>query len=275
MGFKISVITINYNNETGLRKTIDSIVAQRFQDFEYLVIDGGSTAGDVLLIEQTSRINYWVSEKDNGVYHAMNKGIRAAKGDYIIFMNSGDFFFDDQVLENAARYLDNEHQIVFGNTVYFNDKGYRREEIPPDELSFSYFLNFGINHQSAFIKRSLFFEHFLYNETYKISSDWEFFLYVICLKNAAYKHIDLFICYYDFSGISADPKNNQRYFKEREATVKKYFPLFYEDYKIIGEMSSKRMQQVLHIKKSKVAWRLMKWIISLFLVFLPKQQKKK
>lgn len=270
---KISIITINYNNAAGLKKTIDSITGQTFQDFEYLVIDGGSTAGDVELIKQTGRIDYWVSEKDNGVYHAMNKGINTAKGDYIIFMNSGDFFFDNNVLENASRYLDNQTQVVFGNTVYFNDQGYRREEIPPDELSFSYFLNFGINHQASFIKRSLFFEHFLYNENYKISSDWEFFLYTICLRNASYKHIDQFICYYDFSGISADPKNNARYFEEREATVKKYFPLFYEDYKIIDEMRSRRMQQVLHIKKSKMAWRIMKWIISLFLLFLPKFKK--
>lgn len=274
MSVKISIITINYNNPAGLKKTIDSIAGQGFRDFEYLVIDGGSTAGDVEIIRQTDRIDYWVSEKDNGVYHAMNKGIQAAKGAYIIFMNSGDYFYDDAVLENASRYLDGQNQIVFGNTVYFNGEGYRREEIPPDELSFSYFLNFGINHQASFIKRTLFFENFLYNETYRISSDWEFFLYTICLKNVSYKHIDQFICYYDFSGVSADPKNNARYFEERDATVKKYFPLFYQDYKIIGEMSSKRMQQVLHIKKSKTAWRIMKWIISLFLLFLPQFKRR-
>jgi glycosyltransferase involved in cell wall biosynthesis len=89
---KLTIITINYNNKEGLVKTFDSVRVQTWKDFEFIVIDGGSTDGCKELIEQNHQINYWVSEKDSGVYNAMNKGIRKATGDYVIFMNSGDFF---------------------------------------------------------------------------------------------------------------------------------------------------------------------------------------
>ena len=82
----ITIITVNYNNETGLEKTLKSVCTQSYNDFEYIVIDGGSTDGSLEIIERyKSFISYWVSEKDNGVYHAMNKGINRAKGDFILF----------------------------------------------------------------------------------------------------------------------------------------------------------------------------------------------
>ena len=88
---KLSVITINFNNRDGLRKTIESVVNQTYNDFEYIIIDGGSTDGSVDVIkEYADRIDYWVSEPDKGIYNAMNKGIDVAKGEYCIFMNSGD-----------------------------------------------------------------------------------------------------------------------------------------------------------------------------------------
>ena len=106
---KLSIITVNFNNVEGLRKTAESIVSQTFQDFEWIVIDGGSTDGSKELIEQYSdRIAYWCSEKDSGIYNAMNKGVRYAKGEYINFMNSGDCFADSSVLSDVSeRLLDN------------------------------------------------------------------------------------------------------------------------------------------------------------------------
>ena len=99
---KLSVITINYNNKNGLIKTINSVINQTYKDFEFIIIDGGSTDGSLEVIQEYSgQINYWVSEPDNGIYHAMNKGIVMAKGEYCNFMNSGDCFFDEQVLKNA------------------------------------------------------------------------------------------------------------------------------------------------------------------------------
>ena len=89
---KLSIITINYNNKNGLQKTIDSVISQTFKDFEWIIIDGGSTDGSKELIEKYSQhITYWVSEPDKGIYNAMNKGIKVAKGEYLFFLNSGDY----------------------------------------------------------------------------------------------------------------------------------------------------------------------------------------
>jgi glycosyltransferase involved in cell wall biosynthesis len=272
---KLTIITINYNNKEGLLKTFESIKNQTWLDFEYIVIDGGSTDGGKELIENNKQINYWVSEKDSGVYNAMNKGIRAATGDYIIFMNSGDFFYDENVLEKVEKNFDTDISILYGNTVFFNDDNYRREEKPPKKLSFVFFYYKGINHQAAFIKRSLFSTYFLYNESYKICSDWEFFIRVICSKNESYLHLGEYICYYDFSGISADPKNLHIYHQERKTTLNKYFPLMLEDFAILSQLKSKRLRQILYIKNNVVAWRILKWIVSIFIIIMPKDKTSK
>lgn len=268
---KLSIITINFNNKKGLLKTIESIKNQNNEDFEFIVIDGGSIDGSIDVIKSCSIISHWISEKDNGVYHAMNKGIKLASGEYINFMNSGDAFYSADVLNKIYDFLQSDYGLVYGNTFYYNDDNYKREEIPPAELSFSYLYNFGINHQACFIKRSLFYDSFLYNENYKICSDWEFFMYNLCIKNCTYKYVDMFICNYDFSGISADPTNLKLFHNEKEQTIKKYFPLFYDDLQTLQELNSKRIKQVLKIKKSKFAWRIMKWIISFFLIFTGKE----
>jgi glycosyltransferase involved in cell wall biosynthesis len=275
MNVKLTIITINYNNKDGLAKTFESVNNQTWSDFEYIVIDGGSTDGSKELIEKNSKINYWISEKDSGVYNAMNKGIKKATGDYIIFMNSGDFFYDDSVLEKVQQEFSSGIDILYGDSVYFNDTGYKKVESPPKKLTFNFFSTGGINHQATFIKRSLFNDHFFYNEDYKICADWEFFIVVICLYSATYKHLEEIICYYDFSGISAKPENLSIYFSEREITLHKYFSAFLEDLEFSQEARIKRIQQVSYIKKFPAAWRIFKWVISLFLIFLPKFKIKK
>lgn len=271
-GTKLSIITINYNNAKGLAKTIESVTGQRRQDFEYLVIDGGSTDGGQKLLYGNSRINYCVSEKDNGVYHAMNKGIKAATGEYLLFLNSGDTLYENDVLEKVYPYLNGETGIVYGNSVFVTDDGCRRENMSPARLTFGHFIHDGLNHQATFIKRSLFFKYFLYNEQYKMYADWEFFIYVLCAGNEPYQHLDVFICNYDFSGFSSNAGLRAKYETERQQTFQKYFPLMLTDIQNLEEIRTKRMQQVLHIKKYPAAWRLMKWMMSLLLVFLPKKR---
>lgn len=275
MNKKLTIITINFNNKAGLVKTFESIKSQTWSDFEYIVIDGGSNDGSKELIEENPQVNYWVSEKDSGVYNAMNKGIRKATGDYIIFMNSGDFFYDEKVLEKTHQNFDSGIEILYGNSIYFNDEGYRREEIPPKKLIFSFFYYGGINHQAAFIKRQLFDQYFYYREDFKICADWEFFIVLICLHNVSYKHIEQTVCYYDYSGISAKPENLKLYHAEREITLKQYFSAFLEDLALSHEARARRIQHVLYIKKFPVAWRFLKWMISLVLLFLPKFKLKK
>lgn len=270
---KLTIISINYNNIEGLKKTFESIKNQTWLAFDYIVIDGGSTDGGKELIEKNAQVTHWVSEKDNGVYHAMNKGIRLAKTDYVIFMNTGDYFYDNDVLYKAQKHFDKGISVLYGNTVYFNDNGYYREETPPEKLSFGFMSTSGINHQATFIKTSLFTKYFFYNEAYKICSDWEFFILILCSKNESYEHIGGFICYYDFSGISADPKNLHIYNEERKITLEKYFPLMLDDYEIINELNSRRVRNIMHIKQFHTPWKLLKAFSNFLLLFLPKQIK--
>ena len=103
---KLSIITINLNNKADLQKTIDSIFTQTCKEFEWVIIDGGSTDGSVELIKETLQyINYWVSEPDKGIYNAMNKGIKASHGEYLLFLNSGDYLYDSSVIHNVLPLL--------------------------------------------------------------------------------------------------------------------------------------------------------------------------
>ena len=123
---KYSVITINYNNREGLKHTIDSVVCQTYTDFEFIIIDGGSTDGSVEIIrEYEEHITYWVSEKDHGIYHAMNKGVAQAHGDYCIFMNSGDCFHSSYVLDSIKEY---QEDIICGKVIKGNNTKTEKKE---------------------------------------------------------------------------------------------------------------------------------------------------
>ena len=119
---KYSIITVNYNNREGLKRTIESVIHQTFRDFEFIVIDGGSTDSSAEVLKAyDEHISYWVSEKDNGIYDAMNKGIRKATGDYLNFMNSGDCFYDDDVLRNVTAYA-SDADIITGRDYHFSEE---------------------------------------------------------------------------------------------------------------------------------------------------------
>src|SRR5512145_3080868 len=95
IGNRISIITVNLNNSIGLERTISSVVNQNFCDFEYIIIDGARTEGRLNVIKRyNERLKFWISEPDKGIYDAMNKGLLKATGDYLLFLNSGDFLYD-------------------------------------------------------------------------------------------------------------------------------------------------------------------------------------
>lgn len=194
---KLSIITINYNNRDGLRKTIESVVNQTYKDFEYIVIDGGSTDGSVDVIkEYTDKIDYWVSEPDKGIYNAMNKGIDVAKGEYLNFMNSGDVFCDIDTIGCVFKGNPNS-DIICGNTMMPT-----RQE-PPSEITFNTLFSGAICHQCAFIRATL-MKKYRYDEKLKIVADRKFFIQALILDNCSYSTIDVDVVNYDTNGFSSN-----------------------------------------------------------------------
>src|ERR1700757_1115246 len=103
---KLSIITINFNDQLGLSKTIKSVISQTISDFEFIIIDGASSDKSLDIIKHyADKISFWVSEKDNGIYDAQNKGIAKATGDYLLFLNSGDCFYNEHIVENFYSFL--------------------------------------------------------------------------------------------------------------------------------------------------------------------------
>jgi len=182
----LSVITVNYNNLAGLERTFNSVFAQtRFDAIEYIVIDGGSTDGSRERIEQhAGRIRHWVCEPDRGLYHAMNKGMDAATGDFLWFMNSGDAMFGP---ESAAQVLEAAAQgatFIFGDTMFIRPDGSEiglMSRVTPKKLPEAAgpaTFRFGMNicHQSVVVRRDLAPP---YDEKYRMVADIDWIIRIL------------------------------------------------------------------------------------------------
>jgi glycosyltransferase involved in cell wall biosynthesis len=213
----LSIITVNYNNFDGLSKTISSVLSHKSQNYEYIIIDGQSTDGSKdLIIQYKEKLAYWVSETDDGIYHAMNKGISNAKGDYLLFLNSGDVFVDNNVIQNMITSGLNA-PICIGNMLKkFPDGRLVRDKGAAVNLpSLLLFYKGTINHSCAFINRSLFSDYGLYDESLKIVSDWKWYLQVVGLKGVEVSYKDIDVSIFDMSGIS----NTQTTLEKSERTI--------------------------------------------------------
>ena len=240
---KISIVTINYNNADGLRRTLESVAVQTYRDIEHVIIDGGSTDGSVDAIKEyvysnpnrdpfIKHVIKWVSEKDNGIYNAMNKGLRLATGSYIEILNSGDILATPDVTDRMVRELEKEEYpaILYGNMLKSYDG---KTIINKDKCggagateSFLYFYKGTLNHDCAYIRRDLFEKYGLYNEEMKICSDWEWYVKAIALggEKAVYTNIDVTI--FDMNGVSeSHGKNAELIKRERREYLEKILPV--------------------------------------------------
>lgn len=174
----LSIITINLNNLAGLRKTAESIIGQTSADYEWIVIDGGSNDGSADYMRSIdSSISYWVSEKDSGVYNAMNKGIKRATGEYLLFLNSGDCFYDNNVVADFGVEVQPDDQMVYADAVEVDGEGHVLRMLKsPARLTLSYFWGHTLCHQAVFYRRTL-FDTYRYNEQNRIASDIESYIY--------------------------------------------------------------------------------------------------
>ena len=202
---KLSIITINYNNLCGLKKTADSVLKQTYRDFEWIIIDGGSNDGSKEYIESIAakpeaNVSFWCSEPDKGIFNAMNKGIVKASGEYLNFMNSGDEFFDKDTLVRVYELISaNRADVFYGDCIL--DYGNRKKtRVHPSSIDIYELIVLPLCHQAMFFSRHVFADE-QYDEQYKISCD--------CVKNVklmlegcCFRKIDIVVCVFDKHGIS-------------------------------------------------------------------------
>lgn len=258
-----SIITINYNNDEGLRQTIDSVVSQNYHDYEYLIIDGGSTDESINIIRSFSdKIDYWVSEKDRGIYHAMNKGVAQAHGEYCIFMNSGDCFYNNSVLELVDESKIREDVVV--GKVVINDKNNLISPPPPSgELTMYHLYSGSIPHQGSFIRTNL-LRKYPYDENLRISSDWKFFVQALIIDNCSIRYINQYVARYDLDGVSASNPDLMR--KEKELVLENLFPpRVLEDFKRMKQSECKTQRLTPQLRKTYWVDKIVYWIGSFLL----------
>lgn len=279
----LSIITINYNNSKDLKKTLESVSCQTCKDFEHVIVDGGSTDGSKELIEKyANTVSYnvnWVSEKDNGIYNAMNKGIRIANGEYIQILNSGDCLASDDVVEKMLKAISDYESVIGKIPILYGNmlKDYGNGKIVKDTCgfenytpeSFLYFYRGTLNHDCAYIRRDLFDKYGCYNEKMKICSDWEWYVRAIVIggEKTYYTNIDVTI--FEMNGISESGGINKDLIqKERIAYLELIlYPSVLKDY----DMYSFPITQYNRLKKhhlwgivylcERILFKLEKWNI--------------
>ncbi len=219
----ISIITINYNNKIGLKKTLESVIGQSCKNIEYIVIDGGSKDGSFDLINLNAKnISYWQSESDNGIYDAMNKGIAKAKGEYLLFLNSGDTLAHNKIIEEIIPVIQNM-DIVYGDIIIVNEKNEKKAHKSFEQANVANLMISTIWHPCSFIKRELFIKYGLYNTDFKLAGDYEFYIRSILKYGVTSKYINKSIAEFDSGGISHQKENEALMNDEREQAWKLNF----------------------------------------------------
>jgi glycosyltransferase involved in cell wall biosynthesis len=270
---KLSIITINRNNASGLKKTMESVFTQSSQEFEYIVIDGNSTDGSKKIICQYANMpmNHefrWLSEPDTGIYNAMNKGIRMAKGEYLQFLNSGDTLVAPDVTKRMLEFVDSplalgeekgkrsNYAIIYGNMLKQKPKGILRDKgFAGRQPTLLDFYIGSLNHSPAYIKRTLFEKYGLYDEQLKIVSDWKWYLQTIIFGGELIAYADIDVTLFDMNGISTVNSSLDK--SERQQVLKSLLPpTILEDY----EKHAFSIEQMQRIKRYGLANKLVWWM---------------
>lgn len=240
----LSIITVNYNNNEGLKKTLKSVKEQTFTSYEHIIIDAGSSDGSKETIleysQTTSYLKYWISEPDNGIYDGMNKGILKAKGEYLYFLNSGDCLVKEilnKIPFDGTKYIYGDIRIHLENKASWIWSY-------PDTFDTFFIANENgwISQQACFIHHSLFKVN-LYDTNYKIISDWIHAVNSIIFHNCSYKHIHLIVANYDGNGTSS---NYDHTWAERNKWIKENIPdIFLKSFIELDEYRSTGFQDIL------------------------------
>ena len=203
----ISIITVSYNSESTIRKTIESIINQTFQNFEYIIIDGQSTDKTNKIIDEYKIILkdklIHISEPDQGIYDAMNKGIDLASGDFAIFMNSNDEFYDNTILEKVVNKINDKNKVYFGRALNISKSGswiYPNKKYNTKNIE-NWLRKEHPNHQTMFFPIS-FYKKEKYDIKFQIASDVDY-KYRAKIK-CSFEFVDEIICKFSIGGISSN-----------------------------------------------------------------------
>ena len=214
MNMKLSIITINFNNLEGLKKTAESVINQTWKEFEWIIIDGGSTDGSkeyiVKLDNDLTRngwnpIAYWCSEPDKGIYNAMNKGIGKAQGEYILFLNSGDYLYGNRVIQEViTTETGDDFLICHLDNIREKDIDEITSKLNERQISIDTLFESPLPQPSTFIRKDLFITVGTFDEKMRICSDMKFFIEAIVYQSATYHFIPQVLTVFDRTGISSN-----------------------------------------------------------------------
>lgn len=254
----LSIVTINRNNAIGLEKTMQSVAAQTFKEFEYIIVDGASNDNSIEVIKKyESQFAHlrWVSEPDMGIYNAMNKGICRATGNYIQILNSGDMLARDNVVERMLSALKEKNypEILYGNMLkaFGDGRVVRDRGFAGSHPTMMGFIHGTLNHDPVYIMRSLFDRFGFYREDLPITADWRWYVEAIPFGGINPIYVDIDVTVFDMTGISETQMERREL--ERDEELKRILPIgVYNDYK----MYSFPMEQYCRIKRYGVVYKL-------------------
>lgn len=206
MKSKISIVTVCYNAEKTIESTIQSVLMQTYRPIEYIIVDGFSQDRTIYIINKYSKLMIergiefvLISERDTGIYNAMNKGISKATGEWIAFMNADDRYTTCDVIENTLSLWNKNSVVIYGNEFIKNNENIRLN-IRNDNID-SIKKNLPFCHQSTFTRTAV-MKKYKFNESYKIAADYNFFL-SLYLNGEGFQYINNDICIYNENGASA------------------------------------------------------------------------
>ncbi len=198
----VSIITVVYNGKAYIEQSIQSVLAQTYGNIEYIIIDGGSNDGTIDIIKKyEAKINAFISEKDSGIYNAMNKGLKLAKGEIIAILNADDYYFPETIKQVVDKFEESKTDVVYGNMTKlrgFNGQEYFKEVEPNIELMEQ---TMPIFHPATFIKKEVYDEVGLFNEIYKLSADYDL-IYRIYKAGKQFEYINKALTVFRIGGAS-------------------------------------------------------------------------
>lgn len=225
---KISVITVCKNSANTIYKCIESVVNQSYSNFEYIIVDGVSSDDTLKIIQNfADKITKLITEPDNGIFDAMNKGISASSGDYIIFLNADDFFISTNTIKYTVNFILNEarsqYDIYYGKVLIINHQSGIGNIWNAAKTSRFSLYRASLPHPATIYKKAAFERCGVFNTTYKIASDYEWFVRALLKYKLKFKRIDLIITLFSKGGLSTQKDNSNFIKKEKDRVRKTYY----------------------------------------------------